>query len=224
MKDINVKGLTIGVVTIIVGVILTTGVLIPVISNAVSEGGEYTNENPTFKFTKETENISVDMDINYVENSHALTLNANDIQEVTLDNSGNAIIYVDNNIIVYISNANLNILVKASGNVITENGGALQNAIYQHDDVVDVGNDYQSPAPEWAYIPDSTGEYGFFPTGAEIVKDESSVSVQNVGTLTAISGTIEGMSPTLSSMLSIIPLIVTVGLILGAVTMFIRKS
>lgn len=220
----NTQKFTIGVITLVIAVILVTGVLIPVISNAVSEGGEYTNENPTFKFTKETENISVDMDINYVENSHALTLNANDVQEATLDDSGNAIIYVDNNIIVYISNSNLNILVKASGNVITENGGALQNSIYQHDDVVDVGNDYQSPAPEWAYIPDSTGEYGFYPAGAEIVKDEGSVSVQNVGTLAAISGTIEGMSPTLSSMLSIIPLIVTVGLILGAVTMFIRKS
>ncbi len=220
----NTQKFTIGVVTLIIAVVLVTGVLIPVIGDATGGGEEYTNENPTIKFVKVTENPSVNMDVIYVENTHVLTLNSNDYQEVTLNDRGQAIVYVDNNVTVYIEDSNMCIITKATGEV-TVDEGALSSAIYQHDGVVDIGNDYHSPAPEWAYIPDSTGTYGFYPTGAEITTNSDSVTVQDIGTLTAISGTTESnVPPTLRSMISIIPLIVIVGIIIGTVTMFLKKN
>ena len=221
----NTKGIITAIVTIIVGVILTTGILIPIIGDATGGGEEYTNENPTFKFVKVTENPSVDMDISYVENTHVLTLNSNDIQEVTLNDDGKAIVYVDNNVIVYVEDSNLSIKAKATGEVTTVESGAIQTSIYQHDDVVDIGDDYHSPAPTWAYIPDSTGTYGFYPTDAEITTNNDSVTVQNIGTLTAISGTTESnVSPTVATVLSVIPLIVIVGLIVATVGYFMRRE
>lgn len=221
----NTKGIITAIVTIIVGVILTTGILIPIIGDATGGGEEYTNENPTIKFVKVTENPSVNMDVIYVENTHVLTLNSNDYWEVTLNDQGQAIVYVDNNVIVYIEDSNLCIITKATGEVTTVEGGAISTAIYQHDDVVDIGDDYQSPVPTWAYIPDSTGTYGFYPTGAEITTNNDSVTIQGIGTLTAISGTTESnVSPTIAAILSVIPLIVIVGLLIATVTMFIKKQ
>ncbi len=208
-------------VSLVVAVVLVTGVLIPSIGNVSSDGGEYTNENPAFKFIK-TDNPSIDMDVGYVSNTHFLTLNSNDIQEMTLSGDS-AIVYIDNNIIVYFVGDEAFVKV-VSTNEIVPVGDSVMFSVYQDEDGVDVGEDYTSPIPEWAYIPDSTGDYGFYPTGADITKDSNSVTIQDVGTVTAISGTTEGSSQALVTVLSIIPVIIVVGLIVAAITLVIRKQ
>ena len=218
----NTQKFTIGVISLAVAVILVTGVLIPVIGNSTQEGGPYTNEGYTFRYNL-VENPT-NIDIMLIYDMEGLTINSDDIQT----NDTNAIVYADNNVVVCSNEQVLTVKIMSNGTTMT--GDSVNVDIYQGDDGVEISDgeelDYTTPAPEWAFVANSEGDYGFFPDGTSIIKDEHAVTVSGVGTIALISGESSGsgVSPTTASMLSVIPLIVIVGLLIGAITMFVRRN
>ncbi len=162
----NVKGIMIAVVTIIMGVILTTGVLIPVISEASSSEKTYTNDGVPF------EEIGSETTHTYNINQSVVETNVYDIK-ITLDDTVVKEWTVD--------------LTKTSGTdsnffypifvFETDNGKGVEGIFYSTADAYQSGEDMII----WeSYTPLSTPEVGFFESS------EGSISA----TLTVTNGTV----------------------------------
>lgn len=285
----NTQKFTVGVITLVVAVILVTGVLIPVISDSISDDGYQNDIRDSVNMTYNTQNDDFSMTITINENWEGeITVNTNgDTQTISFDGDWYHTFFACENVIVtnsYILYTE-NELNKCSsseyyttyGNYVIEKTGDTVTVTYPGWDE-ETTHTITVPCGDWYFIPDNDGKYlsGFISGDGDVIyTDDKTILIglngdvfgkvvvngkyynENGSTITDVeldttetNGGISdcsysvddvtlpvtvvivpaeitvstSMSPTLSSMLSIIPLIVTVGLILGAVTMFIRKS
>lgn len=172
-------------IIVIVSIILVTAVLVPIIGNASTGRTEAENEGATlFNLTKIGSSATANITITRAENeTHddliTTVTNGTDSQQIALVETytehgyiPNGIIYADNNVCVvligeggllefwveqgvlngYMLNDPATITKTASGVEITSQAGAT----------------HTYPAPNWAYVPLSTGGYNSYANGTDV--------------------------------------------------------
>ena len=168
MANIDTTKFMTVIVTLVVCVTLTAGVLIPVIEDA--SGTIVTHENEgagSVRFSMATGDYLITMDI---DNTDTYIVNGTDRQPLT-DYSG--LIYADENVGVYADWDNGTITVCGVDGNGTYGCATTTDAIgiQRTSEGVEISNDhimFIGAVPSWAYIPDSNGKYGWFENGTEI--------------------------------------------------------
>lgn len=165
----DVKHIMTVIVTLIVCVTLTAGVLIPVIEDA--SGTVVTHENEgaeSLRFTLATGDYLITMD---ADGTDAYIINGTDRQSLT-DYSG--LIYADENVGVYVDWDSGTITVCGTNSNGIPGYTSITELVYiqKTSESVTISDGINTigtfPVPSWAYIPMSTGKYGYFPNGTEI--------------------------------------------------------
>ena len=163
-----------------VGILLITTAMIPVLSDIPGESTEETNEGSSFvNLTKLTGSAEATVTYTGSYNSETDTielyvLNGTDRQDITADNA-TGFLYADNNMCIVVQNTRpLIIALKESTPVLTEL--SAPTVITKTASGITVTSEATSfthsfPAPEWAYMPLSTGKFSSYLADTEVRTD-----------------------------------------------------
>ena len=159
------------VISLIVGVVMITGILIPICAEATSQSSESVeNEGAGWVRFALDRNAGTTYSLSYSEDENASYINnGTDRQTYTWDDSNTSvfetILYADSNLCVWMDEYGSHILGTKNGNPIYVSG-FIEFTIIRDASGVTVTTDTSEPLtfgmPTWAYIPVSTGNYGFF--------------------------------------------------------------
>ena len=152
---------------LVVAITMTMGVLTPIIAESTSDNHQ-TNEGAGWiRFAYDSnENTSYTISIN----SSNLTITNNTDTQTPSGDSGNTILYADSNSSVWADSGTIRVLGKSNGS--SEYWTASADLTITRDsngvNITDGTNDTTYDSPSWAYIPISTGTYGFFQNGTAV--------------------------------------------------------
>lgn len=158
------------VISLIIGVVMITGILAPICAEATSQSSESVeNEGVGWVRFALDRNAGTTYSLSYTEDDNAAYLdNGTDRQTFAWDDDTSVfetIFYADSNFSVWIDEYTTHILGTKDGNPIYVKD-FMEFTIVRDASGVTVTTDISEPmtfgVPTWAYIPMSTGNYGFF--------------------------------------------------------------
>lgn len=170
------------VIVAAIGILLITTAMIPVLSDIPGESTEETNEGSSFvNLTKITGSAAATITYNgeyntETERAELYVLNGTD-RQVILSDTATGFLYADNNMCIVIQQTRpLIIALKESTPVMEELGAPT--VITKTASGVTVASEatsfsYSFPAPEWAYIPISTGKFSSYLADTEVRTDDN---------------------------------------------------
>ena len=173
----DTKGITMTIVSLVIGVVLITGIVVPVINSLESEnGGGHTNPDTDFKLSYATAptdfQISCGLDFNtesfYVESNGRMEMNLSDAERTpeTIARSMTAILFLSEDIyigmiegyftIVWSDGAGSMEAAGSTGTVVCENGTVTVTMD------APIPGPYIFDLPEWYYYADAGGDFGAY--------------------------------------------------------------
>ena len=152
---------------LVVAITMTMGVLTPIIAESTSDNHQINEGAGWIRFAYDSnENTGYTLSIN----SSNLTITNNTDTQTPSGDSGSTILYADSNSSVWADSGTIRVLGKSNGS--SEYWTASADLTITRDsngvNITDGINDTTYDSPSWAYIPISTGTYGFFQNGTAV--------------------------------------------------------